>query len=68
MGVLQAQRYCKLCGRKTLHARPCFSDGAGCILTVITLGLFLPLWIVLKVVEAFTSKWRCQACGQGRFT
>lgn len=66
MAYIQAQRYCKLCGRKTLHARPTFSDGMGCLLSVLTLGLFIPVWLVIKLVEALTAKWRCQNCGQGR--
>jgi rubredoxin len=68
MAFIQSQRYCKLCGRKTLHARATFGDGVGCILTVLTLGLFIPIWIIIKVLEALTAKWRCQVCGQGRIT
>jgi ribosomal protein L44E len=68
MGAIQAQRWCKLCERKTLHARPAFSDGVGCLLTVLTLGLFLPVWLAIKVVEAVTTRWRCQVCGRARVT
>ena len=65
MGMVQTQRYCKVCGRKTLHARIFFSDGIGCIITLLTVGLFLPIWLLIKILEAF-KPWRCQNCGQGR--
>jgi ribosomal protein S14 len=67
MAQIHGQRYCKLCGRKTLHVRDTFGDGWGCFLTIITLGLFLPVWILIAIVESITSKWRCNVCGQGRY-
>ena len=66
MALTQAQRYCRICDRKTLHARQTFSTGWGCLLTLLTGGLFLIIWIPVMFLEALTSKWRCQACGQGR--
>jgi hypothetical protein len=33
----------------------------------LTAGFFLPVWIIVKVVEAF-KPWRCQVCGKGRMT
>lgn len=63
--MLQAQRHCKTCGRKTLHAKATFSTGWGCFLTVITAGLFIPVWLLMGLFEAFRP-WRCQACGKGR--
>ena len=65
MALTQGRRYCKDCQRKTLHARQHFSGGMGCLLTVITGGLFLLIWIPLAIAEAF-NPWRCQACGRGR--
>lgn len=67
MAQLQTQRYCKICGRKTLHSRPSFSNTVGCVLTVITLGLFIPIWLLIGVGEAIMQKWRCQVCGQGKW-
>lgn len=66
MAVLQSRRWCGPCGRKTLHARNSFNNSVGCLLSVLTLGLFIPVWLVIGIVEAITVKWRCQACGQGR--
>lgn len=65
MGVLQTQRKCRTCNRKTLHARQTFSAGWGVFLSLITAGLFLPVWLLIGVAEAFRP-WRCQACGGGR--
>ena len=61
----QAQAYCKTCKRKTLHARERFSDAMGCLLTVLTGGLFFPVW-VLVVLTQKRNPWRCQVCGQAR--
>ena len=68
MATIQCQRYCKLCERRTLHARETFSNGLGCLLTILTAGIFLPIFLVIKVAEALTGCWRCQACGRGRLT
>ena len=65
MAVVQTQRDCKLCGRKTLHAKNRFSSGWGCFLTIITAGLFLIPWLLLGVLEAF-QPWRCQNCGKSK--
>jgi hypothetical protein len=68
MGLIQSQRKCKICGRKTLHARRSFGFGMGLLLTVLTLGFFIPFWILIKIYEAVAVAWRCQACGQARLT
>lgn len=67
MALVQARRHCYDCDRKTLHAKDRFSDGWGCLLTVLTAGLFLPIWLLLGIIEAF-KPWRCQRCGKGRLT
>lgn len=67
MSRLQSRRYCKLCKSGTLHQRESFSGGMGCLLTILTGGLFIPVWILILVVEAFRP-WVCQQCGRGRLT
>jgi ribosomal protein L37E len=66
MGQVQTQRYCRTCGRRTLHARGAFGFGLGCFFSIITAGLFVPVWLLIKVCEALFQQWRCQACGRGR--
>ena len=58
----QKQRHCKTCGKATLFAKDTFSDGWGCLLTILTAGLFLPVWILLAVMDR-VKPWRCQVCG-----
>jgi rRNA maturation protein Nop10 len=62
MAQVQAQRMCKVCGKKTLHAKPVMGDGFGCLLTLLTCGLFLLIWIPMKFCEA-VSRYTCQTCG-----
>lgn len=67
MGQIQGRRHCKECKKKTLHERRHFSLGMGCLLTVITGGLFIPIWLIVLVLEAF-QPWICQSCGRSRMT
>jgi len=63
MGSPQGSRFCPTCGRQTMHQRHVMiSDGIGCLLTLITAGLFLLIWIPLAVMDSF-QPWRCQQCG-----
>lgn len=63
----QTRRYCKTCGQQRLFTRHTFSFGWGLLLTLVTGGLFLPFWILIRGLEAF-KPWRCQSCGEGRHT
>jgi len=54
--------YCKNCGRRLSHeSRLAFW---GCIISLITLGLFLPVWILLHL---FAAHWACERCGHKRW-
>lgn len=68
MAMMQTQRRCKTCGKKTLHARPKFSSVGGCLLSVLTLGLFLPFWGLIMIGGGATGAWRCQVCGRARWS
>lgn len=65
MGRHQRQKHCRDCGRKTLHEKQNFSGGMGCLLTILTAGLFIPIWGFLMLRDS-CQKWRCQLCGRGR--
>ena len=67
MAVMQVRRYCRHCGESTLHEKQTFGSGMGCLLTVLTAGLFIPIWLLIGVAEAF-KPFRCQHCGGGRLT
>ncbi len=62
MALTQGQLFCEVCGRPTLHAREHLSDEWGCLLTLLTSGLFLVAWLVIAIFESF-KPWRCQICG-----
>lgn len=59
----QQQKLCKNCHRYTLHARASFNIGIGLLLTLLTAGGFLLLWIPLAIIDS-TKPYRCQVCGQ----
>lgn len=66
MSVSQRSRYCSHCQRKTLHQKSEFDGGMGCLLTLLTLGLFLIVWAVFAAQDAITP-YRCQVCGKRRW-
>lgn len=61
---IQTRRWCRTCRNYTLHARPSTGMAMGCIATVLTAGLFLPVWLLMFLFR----KWTCQACGSSRWT
>lgn len=67
MAMLYRQAFCPTCNRETLHEKSRLDLGTGLILTVLTGGLFLPVWLFLEVRFAFAS-YRCQHCGRGNRT
>lgn len=67
MSYHQAQRWCATCNQLTLHHKEYFETGWGCLLTLITGGLFLIIWILVIIIEAF-HPWICQKCGAANDT
>lgn len=65
---VQVSRHCKQCGHKTLHEKQSMSTGMGLLLTIITAGLFLLLWIPYLMFWLPFRPFRCQTCGGGRLT
>lgn len=61
----QSSQFCRSCGRRTLHAKEVFSWPMGCLLTVLTGLLFLPIWILADVAGILRPP-RCQTCGRAR--
>ncbi len=57
----QSSKMCEQCSRMTLHESNV--SQAGCILTVLTCGLGLPIWILMAL---FQANWICQTCGMRR--
>lgn len=67
MAQRQLSRFCATCDRQTLHAKEIFGMTWGCLFTILTAGLFLPLWILVDVFGAL-KPYRCQSCGGKRWT
>lgn len=67
MAVTQVRRHCRYCKRYTLHEKHYMGCGMGLLLTLVTGGLFLPLWAMYVLLLPF-SPYRCQQCGGGRLT
>jgi hypothetical protein len=62
MAIQQKQKFCKTCQRRTLFQKERFSGGMGCLLTVLTGGLFIPIWLLADVFSIIRP-YRCQTCG-----
>lgn len=54
--------FCPICNRVTAHVRERFSTGWGCLLTLLTMGLFIPVWILIDLME-LSGPPQCQYCG-----
>lgn len=63
MAIEKRQKFCSYCERKVLAERDKgIGDGFGCLLTILTGGLFLILWIPLIIINSFGA-YRCPVCG-----
>ncbi|MBN2492221.1 MAG: zinc ribbon domain-containing protein [Planctomycetes bacterium] len=61
MAISQTTRHCAACGERTLHQKTVFGAGWGLALTLITGGLFLPIWLLLVIVDA-AKPYVCVLC------
>ncbi len=66
MAVSQRSKWCRRCEGYTLHVRNTFSGGWGCLLTILTAGLFLPIWLLIGIFEMLFARYHCQQCGKAR--
>ena len=54
--------YCQKCGRRLPHTSKLYRVGIA--LSIVTLGLFIPIWILLHF---FAGHWRCPKCNTRRW-
>ena len=54
-------KYCHYCQRMTLHSREGVNHLLHLILTILTSGLWLLVWIALIVMSKFRP-WYCEVC------
>lgn len=64
MAVQQASLWCDHCGDRTLHERHYFGGAWGWLFTILTGGLFAPIWLLIAIVQQQTRPQRCQRCGR----
>ena len=62
MATSYSQHHCKTCERQTMHVKHSFSGGMGCLLTILTGGLFIPIWLLILLWQSLEMP-RCQVCG-----
>src|SRR5271157_105151 len=65
MSVTQSRSWCSTCQEHTLHERHFFGAGWGCLLTILTGGIFIPIWLLISLCETVSNPPRCQKCGGG---
>jgi len=59
-------RFCVVCQRETRHEKGELSNRTGFFLSTISLGAFLPLWLLYGVLIRPLRPWRCQPCAAKR--
>jgi len=60
MGMEQTQRFCNRCGRHRLFTRPGTNHILHLLLSLVTVGLWLPIWLLCAIR---VGGWRCTVCG-----
>lgn len=61
MGLEQSTKMCRTCGKHTVVQRPGANHVLHLLLTILTAGLWLVIW-VLSAVRI--GGWRCSQCGR----
>ena len=62
----QISWHCRYCQRRTLHSKERFGCGMGLLLTLLTTGLFLPIWLLIDVLGVLRP-YKCQTCGRSKW-
>jgi hypothetical protein len=64
MAADQIMRRCKHCGKSTLHVGPHTSHLLHLVLSIITVGFWVPVWILVHL--SHSTQLACSQCGQSR--
>lgn len=67
MSTVQRSRWCRTCEARTLHQKETMGGTWGCLLVIMSGGLFLPFWLLIDLL-AIGKPYRCQRCGRKRRT
>ncbi|MCF8721233.1 hypothetical protein J2S31_002131 [Nitrospina gracilis Nb-211] len=60
----QIMNHCKLCDKKTLHVGPSTSHVLHLLLTLLTMGVWVFMWILVAANN--TTKTQCTVCGRNK--
>lgn len=63
MGESTIRRHCKDCDQKRPFTKKTPSHILHLLLSVVTVGCWIPVWILMIVLNAF-SPYRCTNCGK----
>lgn len=63
MATHQKRQYCDYCQKERRFTKETFSGGWGCLLTILTGGLFIPIWLLIGFCNGVTRH-RCFSCGR----
>lgn len=61
MGTQRAQRYCPTENRIVLSERETPNHAIHALLSVITVGIWLPVWLLIALLSG--KPWLCPTCG-----
>ena len=64
MSSTQAMRICKACHKPTLHIGPGTSHLLHLILSLITIGFWVPVWVIVHLSNSTQAA--CSQCGHQR--
>ena len=65
MGVRVVRRFCPDCGQQRPFEKQSLNHVLHLILSVITVGGWIIVWLILAVLNAFKPM-RCRECGKGK--
>jgi hypothetical protein len=63
MAISKARIYCKDCQANRLGEKQATSHVLHLILTVLTVGLWLPVWLLVSFINGI-ARYRCPVCGR----
>lgn len=58
----QVMKYCKNCGRQTIHLQPSTSHVLHLLMTILTFGVWVIVWFL--VAQSNSSQSKCAECGR----
>jgi hypothetical protein len=61
---VQSMKKCKACSKMTMHVQPATSHILHLILSLITFGLWIPIWVLLAASHG--SQAQCTECGKNK--